>query len=100
MIRKSIKIELAFCMAFLILGVLFSSVVYILNNSHHVCSGKDCAVCAELQLAEAALNQMSSAILFYPVLFALAFIYAGSKSIVDPVYLIHTPVHMKVRLND
>lgn len=100
MIKKSLVKKLAFGLAFLFLCILFVSEIYVLTNSHHVCCGKDCPICAELQLAEAVLNQVGSAIVFSVVLFALACITAGSVSISNQVYLIYTPVHMKVRLND
>ncbi len=88
------------CMAIFLLLALFYSHVFISTHIHHDCSGEGCPVCAEIRIAEAIVQQIGSALHTVMYLVAFVSITIGSISIANQVTLFHTPVEMKVRMND
>lgn len=97
--KNRLKTRIVYCMAILILFLLFASNSYIIHHFNHTCSGKECPICAEIKLAEAAIVQLSSAISFLVI---FTFLYCNVKIILldSQIHSFITPIQMKVRLNN
>jgi len=100
MYKNNLKNKIAFCMAILILFVIFNAEIFIIKNIHHNCSGKNCPICEEIQIAEAMIQQFGSAVPTVMFLIVFVIFIAEIISITNQVILFSTPVEMKVRMND
>lgn len=98
--KNNVKKIMASCMVFFVLLVLFYSQIFIATHIHHDCSGEGCPICAEIQIAEAIIQQIGSAMQTAMLLITFVCIIAESIAIVNLVNLFNTPVEMKVRMND
>jgi hypothetical protein len=94
------KSKIAIYMAVCILFLLLFSELFINTHREHNCTGIDCPICAEIQFAEVTIQQMGSAITAVFILFISACLIASAVSITNPIYILKTPVDMKVRIND
>lgn len=102
MLLLNVKRKLAFLMAICTLLLLIFSEVYLVNNINHKnhCREKECPICMGIQVAEAVIHQIGTALQAVCILFAIAIMTARSISITNQVNLFHTPVKMKVRMNN
>lgn len=91
---------IALCMILLLFCTPFFAKIFIITNLHHDCSKTDCPICAEIQIAEAIVQQFNSLLQAVIILFSFAIFIAEGISILYQVNLVHTPVEMKVRIND
>ena len=98
--QSNVKRKIALCMAILVLFVVFYAELFIIMHYHHDCSGADCPICAELQVAQTTIRQLGSVVLAVMVLFALIFHIVRCVSVISQVILFATPVKMKVRIDD
>jgi len=100
MYKNNLKNKIALCLAILILFVIFYAELFIINNIHHNCNGKNCPICAEIQIAESMIQQFGSAV--PPVMLLIVFVcfFSETTSITNQVNLFSTPVEMKVRMDD
>lgn len=95
--------KIAFVMVVCIFSLLILSETYLIkhvNHMQHECNDKACPVCAGIQMAEAVIQQIGTALQTVSILFIFAVIMAKSISIWNQVNLFNTPVKMKVRMND
>ncbi len=94
--RKRI-LALAMCACLII--VLSLSYLFIINHKEHHCSGKNCSVCEQLQIAENIIGQIKLALKAVAVLTsAILFVYYSIKIVY--IFLKNdTPIKRKVRMN-
>lgn len=100
MLNKNSLIKVSFCMAILVIFILFASESFITSHIHHDCTGKDCPVCAEIHLAEAVMQQLSFALRSAAALAVFLFLDFKIISAVKQIFILITPINRKVRLND
>jgi hypothetical protein len=93
--KKGIAIFLCICL----ISVLSLSYFFIVTHERHHCTGKNCTVCEQLQIAEQIIGQMKFTILTaVAVLFAYLFL-CEEIHMVSFCIVINTPVKQKVRMN-
>lgn len=94
--RKSL---LAVIMCACLIIVLSLSYLFIITHKEHHCSGHNCSVCEQLQIAENIIGQIKLAFKTVTVLIsAILFIYYCVK-VVYIFYESDTPIKRKVRMN-
>ncbi len=53
---------LAFLLSICLVAIITCSMVFIVTHINHNCSGEDCPICAEIQVAEAVIHRFSTAV--------------------------------------
>jgi hypothetical protein len=86
-------------MAVGLLLIVFSSELFIVTHIHHNCSGKDCPICAEIQLAEALVHTIGGAVAAGAAIVILLRIFKAVLPVSPQVILFNSPVKMKVRMD-
>jgi len=91
---------LALCICLLFIGSLLLSTAYIVKEANHNCIGDHCPICANVQMAEKAINELGSAfIAIIHLVFTLAiltfflFHYISNE-------VLSTPITQNVRMNN
>lgn len=96
---KSKKRLLAILLCLCLTLVLSLSYYYIFTNSKHICSGHDCRVCEQLQIAEHLIEQIKHAIVPTVIIIMTVLLVYHFKKLVDTLFEKDSPVDRKVRLN-
>ena len=79
--------------------VLFSS-VFIIEHADHDCVGENCPICEQLYSCAQNLKNLSVSLLVAASTVALAFSLCGGMKWLTPVFALHTPVLLKVKLSN
>ncbi len=93
---KYIAVLLAFCMVF----VMLYFTIFEASNEIHDCTGSDCSICHELQLAENMLKQLGSVISFTVVIFFIVAFCIKAEATFLCSILERTLILDKVRMDD
>lgn len=80
--------------------MLFMSEVFIFTHLRHECTGRDCKVCAEIQIAENVVRQIGTAIVVDVVLLFYIHKINSQKRYVIMNEIFRSLVSDKVRLNN
>ena len=91
-------IALSMCVCVIVISLL--SMIFIISHLHHNCLGENCPICEQIKNAESFINQFSMS-LGQPVIaaFICAIVYSSLLLIYFSIAH-HSPVHLKVRLNN
>ncbi|MGO5051055.1 hypothetical protein ACTQ6A_00850 [Lachnospiraceae bacterium LCP25S3_G4] len=92
---------LAVIMSFLILGTLFLSYSFLIENVEHDCAGNDCPICVQMELSVQFLSNFKLVISFVPILMALLCVFALIYAVIEIIDRISdTLITLKVELLD
>lgn len=102
MLLQNVRRKLALLMAICTLLLLIFSEVYLVNHIDHKkhCREKECPICMAIQVAEAVMHEIGTALQAACIIITIVILTAKSISITNQVNLFHTPVKMKVRMNN
>ena len=98
--RDTFNKILVILVCLIIVSVMFFAAYYIEAEVHHDCIGKDCPICAEIEILPNIVKQIGTGIVCIP---AVVIVCEAIIKIAPVVYmhiLINTPVEDKVRLNN
>ena len=91
---------IAILLSFIIVFVMLYFIIFEARNEIHNCTGSDCSICHELQIAENMLKQLGSAISFTAVVFFIvAFCKKAEVTFLCSI-LERTLILDKVRMDD
>lgn len=86
------------CICFVAVPLLATAVI--VEHSNHYCIGHDCPACAQIHLAEKALEQISLIVSLITIAFISLFsVFSVFQSVIENIHLI-TPVTQKIRMNN
>ncbi|RDU23788.1 hypothetical protein [Anaerosacchariphilus polymeriproducens] len=88
---------------FLVIVILFLPIFshgFIIKHLNHHCTGEKCPICAAIKRAEALINEIGSAIPTVLLLIVFFCFSAVCLPIKNQIFLLRTPVKLKVRMDD
>ncbi|MCR5597005.1 MAG: hypothetical protein K6G19_02420 [Lachnospiraceae bacterium] len=78
----------------------FASALFIAMETEHDCGGEECHICECIELCEAILQQVGTALPIVTAFLIFSVISIALKSMDGDVFCPKTPVSQKIRLND
>lgn len=97
---NKMKIVMALFLCVCFFTVIAFSNLFIVEHVRHECSGRDCPVCAQILVAEHAIQQLSTCIKMITVLVAFAAFLSVTIKMVQNSLFVITLITQKVRMND
>lgn len=91
---------LALLLSIAVILFLLSSSAFIVTHADHDCVGENCPVCEQLYSCAQNLKNLSVSLLVAASTVALAFSLCGGMKWLTPVFALHTPVLLKVKLSN
>lgn len=91
---------LAPCIVILMLSVMVFSVMFIVSETDHDCTGEDCPVCALIQQCEQTVRSIGGGASAAAVSLLFSAFIIAAFPIPFITILCYTPVSLKIRLNN
>lgn len=95
---KNTKRMFSLFAALILVVSMFLSVLFIASNIHHDCTGDNCPICEQMQVAGNVLTKLSFAIVTIMIALALCFFTQESMAELSKVITYFTPVKLKVKM--
>lgn len=99
-VNNSKRSLMAFVLCASLILVLCFSYLYIVTHNNHHCSGHECPVCEQIQIAEHMIEQIKNAMITIDVIFMVAFFVCHLLEMTYVLLEKDSPVKRKVRLNN
>ena len=96
--KKTFMISAVLCV--LLVVSTFASALFIAMETEHDCGGEECHICECIELCEAILQQVGTALPIVTASLIFSVISIALNSMDGDVFCPKTPVSQKIRLND
>ncbi|MFA9377342.1 MAG: hypothetical protein ACERKZ_11390 [Lachnotalea sp.] len=94
------KKYLAVFMCMCVVALISLSYLFIVTHAEHNCTGKDCPICAQIQVAQHFIEQIKTAIITVAVFISAIILSYYNKKVVCIFEESNTLIKQKVRLNN
>lgn len=91
---------MAFILCASLVLVISFSYLYIFSHNNHSCSGQECPVCEQIQIAEHMIEQIKNAMITIAVIYMTVFFVCRLLEMTCVLLENDSPVKRKVRLNN
>lgn len=95
--KKTTKVMTLMMLVMFFFSMLYS-VFFLVNNAHHDCTGENCPICEQLQIAENIVNKLSTAIVSIAAAIFLCVSAQTCSSSYHYIIVEDSPVRLKVKM--
>lgn len=99
MVKKTRNVMILMMIVIVFFGMLYS-VFFLANNAHHDCTGENCPICEQLQVAENIVNKLSTAVISIGAAIFLCVSTQAVSSKYRYIFVEDSPIRLKVKMLD